>query len=190
MNSIEQSFSKLVDLSSKRAGAAFAGMLEMPVSVQLSLAELVVPQGGTGFLDPATRWGKAIHIHFYDEILGDALFLLPAGSETSLVAAIFAQNPELKGGQDAADNIFLELGNVVLNACVGSIANHLIRRVKYQMPQLIESAQVNSMLKPSSEQRSKLLRMMSTLAVGEINVRANIVIIIRTHTDVIGRLIK
>jgi chemotaxis protein CheY-P-specific phosphatase CheC len=170
--------SELVAQAANRAASALAEMVNLPVSVQLSRAELVEKrQAGAYILDEKTEWGKAVHIHFDDEATGEALFLLPAGHDTSLAAALFEQIPSLQDAENPVDAILVEIGNVLLNTCVGTIANHMGKHIHYQLPETIEAPVIARFLDPAVNKAAQFLRMLSTLGVGNIKVTAYIVLI-------------
>jgi chemotaxis protein CheC len=179
-----QSLSEIVNQAANRAAAAFAEMLSLPVNVQLSRAELIDKrQVNASNLNDETNWGKAVHIHFEDGASGEALFLLPAGHDANLVAALFEQIPALQDAKTSADIVLLEIGNVLLNACVGTIANQMGKHISYQVPELIESPIIAQFIDPDPSRPLKLIRMMSTLGVGDIEVSAYIVLIFYTDDE-------
>ena len=173
-----QALSALVAQAANRAASALAEMINLPVSVQLSRAELVeIPQAGAYILDDKTEWGKAVHIHFDGEATGEALFLLPAGHDASLAAALFEQIPSLQEADNPVDSILVEIGNVLLNTCVGTIANRTGKHIHYHLPETIEAPVIARFLDPAENKPAQFLRMLSTLGVGDISVNAYIVLI-------------
>jgi hypothetical protein len=176
--------SALIEQAAQRAAASFADILNLPVSVQLSRAEQdAQAQAPVLGAQDGRPWGKAIHIHFEDDVSGDALFLLPAGDEVRLLAALFAQNPSLSEVENASEVILLEIGNVLLNACVGTISNRMGWHIQYQVPLSIAGPEIAEILNPGPYGPTHLLRMLSTLGVGEIKINATLILIFYTQVS-------
>jgi len=182
---------EILETASRRAAEAFAEMLNLPVSVQLSQAEMVdqsVPE--VNLLMDGIVWGNVVHIHFEDGASGESLFLLPSGHTEILVNALYVENPGLREEENSSEAILLEFGNVLLNASLGTIANRMGSHISYEMPEMIETSALNSLLEPLHQQPVKVLKMLSTLGVGEIKVSAYLILLIYTDHLGLKNLIK
>jgi chemotaxis protein CheC len=176
-----RALAEIADQAATCAAAAFAEILNLPVSVQLSQAELVDERGaGAAILEAGSKWGKAVHMHFDDGACGEALFLLPAGHDASLMATVFEQNPDLQDVENSAEAALFEIGNVLLNACVGTLVNRMGLRVNYLVPKVIDAPVISELISPDPDQPARFLQMLSTLGVGDIKVKAYIILIFYT----------
>ena len=179
-----QELNQLVALASNRAAAAFGEIINLPVSVQLSNADLLDWQAVTQVVaSEMLTWGPAVFLGFKhapeaQAMHGDAVFLLPKGSDTALVEAIFQQNPDLLSMEDAHLNILLEIGNVLLNTCVGTITNQLGIQVIYDTPQMVEPGAMRHVFDNQSGNSAPALWLRSVLGVGGLEVNAEIVLIL------------
>ncbi len=172
-----QIFQGLMDSAAARAAAAFAEMLALPVSVQFSKAELVAgPQIDAQAAPLASAWSAGVHIHFEGAAQGEALFLLPEGNDAALVDALLEQNPFLKDEPDPARTVIMEIGNVLLNACTGTIANHFGWQIIYQAPELLTRPGLAALVAAEPDSAS-LLRLMSSLGVGGLEIQAIILML-------------
>ena len=187
-NNQPQNLNQIMEQASTRAATAFGEMLNLPVTVQLSNADLLNWQAMLHLIDQETpNWGSAVVLPFLEKaqagksggIQGESIFMLPAGSDQTLMQAVFEQIPDMQNDVDARQNILLEMGNVLLNACVGTVVNQLNKNVVYQTPQLIEPAQIRSFFNAQSDNPDSALWMRSKLGVGGLEVNAEIILIMQ-----------
>jgi len=170
---------QLMQQASIRAAAALSEMLNLPVSVELSKADLLDWEAVISHVrQESPNWGASVFIHFQGAANGESIFLLPKGGDTALVASLFEQNPDLAEMENAHQAVLCEVGNVLLNACVGTIANQLGKQVTYQTPELIEPAQIQHLLENSQARKSPILWLMSSLGVGGLKVSATILLLV------------
>ncbi len=170
---------EMMRMASQRAALAFGEILNLPVAVQFSQANMLEWSSLRSYVQhefPA--WSSAVHIAFSGPAGGEALFLLPRGNDTALLAAIFEQNPGLQTLEDSRQTILVEIGNVLLNACVGTIANQVGKQVTYQTPVLREAGEVQRLLENSPAPHSPVLQMMSSLGVGGLEISAVILLVL------------
>lgn len=188
-----QELNKLVAQASNRAAAAFGEMINLPVTVHLSNADLLDWQAvEQAVAKENITWGSAVYLAFKNALQvqtahgyamtgeamhGNAIFLLPTGSDTALVEAIIRQNPDLLSMENAQENILLEIGNVLLNACVGTITNQLDIQVVYDTPQLVGPGVMRRLFEGQEGKSSPALWLRSVLGIGGLEVNAEIVLI-------------
>ena len=179
--------SQLMGQAADRAATAFAEMLNLPVSIKLSKAELVDDlSAGFNIVNKNNNWGKAVTLNFNGGIRGKAIFLLPARHDNILLSALFEQNPDLESIEGDSNGILTEIGNVLLNVCVGTIANHIEKQVLYQQPELIQQPDITRFFEYGLAGSPNMLLMISTLGVGKIEVDAYIVLVLYDTLQIKG----
>jgi chemotaxis protein CheC len=179
--------SQLMGQAADRAATAFAEMLNLPVSIKLSKAELVDDlSAGFNIVNKNNNWGKAVTLNFNGGIGGKAIFLLPARHDNILLSALFEQNPDLESIEGDSNGILTEIGNVLLNVCVGTIANHIEKQVLYQQPELIQQPDITRFFEYGLAGSPNMLLMISTLGVGKIEVDAYIVLVLYDTLQIKG----
>lgn len=74
---------------------------------------------------------------FEGDIKGRALLIFPERKSIELVRAVVGGDLSLEDMVELEQEALAETGNVVLNACLGTIANHLGRSLKISLPEVI-----------------------------------------------------
>lgn len=78
----------------------------------------------------------SIHQMFSGEISGDALLMLNHDGALHLAALLTEVSPDSKQLDTAAREVLTEIGNILLNACLGMFGNLLHVQVTFSMPRL------------------------------------------------------
>jgi len=181
-----QNLNLLMEQASTRAALAFGEMLNLPVSVHLSDADRLNWSAMLNLIDQELpNWGSVVVLPFQekaqagkpDRLQGESIFTLPLGSDQTLIQAVCAQIPDMETDAEARQNILPEIGNVLLNACVGTVVNQLNKSVIYETPRLLEPAQIQALYTTQRHNPDSALWMRSKLRVGDLEVNAEIILI-------------
>lgn len=78
-----------------------------------------------------------VHQDFQGDINGRALVIFPETKSFELVRAIVGGDLSLDDIFELEQEALAETGNVLLNGCLGTIANHLGRSLKVSLPEVI-----------------------------------------------------
>jgi chemotaxis protein CheC len=129
---------EVVNIGVSRAAANLGRMAGEEVILTVPAISTVTPEQAAEMAGGA-KAGSLVSVRetFSGEISGRALLVFPAGSSLELVRAV--TRDELGGDEllDAADEALLETGNVVLQACLSSMANLLKRTLEISTPELV-----------------------------------------------------
>jgi chemotaxis protein CheC len=117
--------SSLSDISGRRV------MLDAPSVGVHPIDELATEVGAFIHGDIAS-----IHQMFSGEIAGDALLMLNHDGALHLAALLTEVSPDSKQLDTAAREVLTEIGNILLNACLGMFGNLLHVQVTFSMPRL------------------------------------------------------
>src|SRR3954471_4144552 len=79
----------------------------------------------------------AVHQDFDGELRGRALLIFPEAQSMELVRAVVGGDLSLEDIFELEHEALAETGNVLLNGCLGTIANHLGRSLKISLPEVI-----------------------------------------------------
>lgn len=129
---------ELANIGVGRAAANLARMVGEQVHLSVPAVEVVTRETGTRLL--ASREPSdlvAIRQDFNGSFGGRALLIFPEANSFELVRAV------LGGGVDAADiadleqEALAEIGNVILNGCMATIANLLKRPMTMSLPSVL-----------------------------------------------------
>jgi chemotaxis protein CheC len=79
----------------------------------------------------------AVHQHFRGEIEGRALLIFPEAKSMELVRAVVGGDLPLEELMELEQEALAETGNVILNGCLGTIANNLQRSLRISLPEVV-----------------------------------------------------
>lgn len=68
---------------------------------------------------------------------GDALLIYPHASGARLAAALLGEDKEVEALSSAAQSALIEVGNIMLNACIGAIGEVLGMLVTFDLPDIV-----------------------------------------------------
>lgn len=128
---------ELINIGFGRAGASLSKLtghrviLEAPEVGIYSLAEL------PSVLEPVLEHDIAtVHQIFTGQVAGDALLILDHRS-AAILKELLTDEPALPLDLDASSReVLTEIGNILLNACLGTFGNLLKVQVSFSVPQL------------------------------------------------------
>ncbi len=79
----------------------------------------------------------AVHQHFEGDIHGRALLIFPETKSMELVRAVVGGDLPLEELMELEQEALAETGNVILNGCLGTIANNLQHSLRISLPEVV-----------------------------------------------------
>ena len=79
----------------------------------------------------------AVHQNFEGDIRGRALLIFPETQSMELVRAVVGNELSLEDLMELEQEALAETGNVLLNSCLGTIANNLERTLRISLPEVV-----------------------------------------------------
>lgn len=79
----------------------------------------------------------AVHQDFDGDIRGRALLIFPEAKSMELVRAVVGSELSLEDIMELEQEALAETGNVILNSCLGTIANNLERNLRISLPEVV-----------------------------------------------------
>ena len=79
----------------------------------------------------------AVHQHFQGDIEGRALLIFPEAKSMELVRAVVGGELPLEELMELEQEALAETGNVILNGCLGTIANNLQHNLRISLPEVV-----------------------------------------------------
>jgi chemotaxis protein CheC len=167
--------------ATQRAAEALEEILEQPVRIDLEDVRAESFRSIEDFFKKKPFAVNAgVKLQFSGAFWGSALFLLAAGQEQALFSELSKHDPVVVDSKDAQKAILAEIGNIILNACVGTIVNELNERVNYQVPEVFMAllADNGSLMdsRTGNQQEAETFVLTSQLMVGALEVNAYIVV--------------
>src|SRR4029077_10642705 len=129
---------ELVNLGVSDAAASLRDLVQE--EIVLSVPKVVVITRGQGLANLGEHQAKrlvAIHQDFDGDIRGRALLIFPEAKSMELVRAVAGPDLSLEDIMELEQEALAETGNILLNACLGTIANNLQRSLKISLPEVV-----------------------------------------------------
>ena len=126
---------ELINIGVGRAAGALNDMVGAHVEVRVPSVRLVSPAD----IKEATTWVNeqelaTVRMGFSGEIQGTTELVFPADSASKLVALLTGEEVGTPDLDSLRAGALTEVGNILLNAVMGSITNVLERHISYELP--------------------------------------------------------
>ena len=142
---------ELVNLGISQAAQSLAEMAREEVTLTVPQVTIVGREDAIRVI--AERGVKklvAVHQVFEGDITGRALLIFPEAQSLELVRAIVGSELSIEEIVELEQEALAETGNIMLNGCLATIANHLERSLKISLPEVLhgESREFFSLAPP------------------------------------------
>lgn len=126
---------ELVNIGVSRAAASLRKMVNKEVILSVPAVEIVTRRSAASLIGQRESESLiAIQQQFEGPFSGRALLIFPQSNGLSLVRAIIGDDLDESGVIEMEDEALAETGNVILNGCLGSMANMLQHTLKMSLP--------------------------------------------------------
>jgi chemotaxis protein CheC len=138
----------------------------------------------------------AVHQVFEGEITGRALLIFPEAKSMELVRAVVGGELALEELMELEQEALAETGNVILNGCLGTIANNLERTLKISLPEVVHGDGAEFFgLPPPPDAADSVLFIYINFAVRQRDITGYIAMLLdlpsmRTLKTMLGRFIE
>ena len=122
---------------------------------------------------------SAVNLSFNGEIKGNAELIFPAESASNLVAVFTGEENEDSDLDAIRAGALCEIGNVVLNAVMGSVSNLLQLRFNYTVPNYLEGTFDTLLPDYDSSTDSSILLVRTRFLVQELEIQGDIVLFLK-----------
>jgi chemotaxis protein CheC len=129
---------ELVNLGVSRAALSLREMVGEQVLLSVPAVAIVTRAQAIATLgERETSKLVAVHQAFEGDIAGRALLIFPEAKSLELVRAVTGGNLPLEDIIDLEQEALAETGNIIINACLATIANMLRRSLKVSLPEIL-----------------------------------------------------
>ncbi|BCH62346.1 hypothetical protein RvVAR0630_pl04880 (plasmid) [Agrobacterium vitis] len=126
---------ELVNIGVSRAAASLRKMVNRQVILSVPSVEVVTRKSAAALIGQRENEDLiAVQQQFEGPFSGRALLIFPESNGLSLVRAIIGEDMDDAGVAEIEDEALAETGNVILNGCLGSMANMLQHTLKMSLP--------------------------------------------------------
>jgi chemotaxis protein CheC len=128
----------LVNLGVSNAAFSLREMVREEVVLSVPKVQIVSREEAVANLgEHEAKRLVAVHQDFEGDIKGRALVIFPETKSFELVRAVVGGDLSLEDIFELEQEALAETGNVLLNGCLGTIANHLGRTLRISLPEVI-----------------------------------------------------
>ncbi len=132
---------ELVNIGVSRAAASLAKMVQEQVLLSVTMVQVVSrAQASARITRPKSVLLVAIRPAFEGVVSGRALLIFPETNSLELVRAVVGRHLSLEDILELEHEALAEIGNIILNACMATMANLLQQSLKMSSPEIVRGA--------------------------------------------------
>jgi chemotaxis protein CheC len=129
---------ELVNLGVSNAALSLREMVREEVALSVPQVSLVTRSEAIARLgEREVKRLVGVHQDFEGDLKGRALLIFPEAKSMELVRAVVGGELSLEELVELEQEALAETGNILLNACLGTIANHLERSLRISLPEVV-----------------------------------------------------
>lgn len=127
---------EILNIAVGQAAASLSRLVEDEVTLSVPFVEFLSSRQSAARLDAATGGGLSVAVRqeFSSSFSGDILLIFPERKSLELVRSILSDTVPLDQLTELEQEALIEVGNIILNACLGSLANQLGLSIESSLP--------------------------------------------------------
>jgi chemotaxis protein CheC len=138
LSELEQdALAEIANMGVSRAAASLRQMVGEQVLLSVPAVSIVSRQTAAGLVERSSPKLVAVQQTFEGPFTGRALLIFPETQSLELVRSIVGDQHSLEDVIDLEQEALAETGNVILNACLATIANVLQRTMRMSLPSVL-----------------------------------------------------
>jgi chemotaxis protein CheC len=129
---------ELVNIGVSRAAASLGAMVGEQVLLSVP-SVVIVSRSKAADLLGGTRQDLLVAVRqaFHGDVSGRALLIFPERNSLELVRAVAGERLSLEDILELEHEALAEIGNIILNACIATVANLLERSLTMSLPEIV-----------------------------------------------------
>jgi chemotaxis protein CheC len=127
---------ELLNIAIGQAAASLSQLVEDEVCLSVPFVDFLSPAQAAERLEEETHGADSVAVrqHFEGRFYGDILLIFPERRSLDLVRHMLGDEVPLEQLTELEQEALLEVGNIILNACLGSLSNQLGLAVEGSLP--------------------------------------------------------
>lgn len=127
---------ELLNIAIGQAAASLSQLVEDEVRLSVPFVDFLSPAQAAERLEEETQGADSVAVrqHFEGHFYGDILLIFPERRSLDLVRHMLGDEVPLEQLTELEQEALLEVGNIILNACLGSLSNQLKLPVEGSLP--------------------------------------------------------
>jgi len=132
---------ELVNIGVSRAASSLGSMVGEQVLLSVPSVVIVSRSRAADLLGDKRRdLLVAVRQAFHGDVSGRALLIFPERNSLELVRAVVGERLSLEDILELEHEALAEIGNIILNACIATVANLLERNLTMSLPEIIRGS--------------------------------------------------
>jgi chemotaxis protein CheC len=128
---------EIANLGVSRAATSLRQMVGEQLMLSVPAVNIVSRRQAAALVDGASTQLVAVQQSFDGPFAGNALLIFPAAQSLQLVRMIVGEEHTLEDIIDLEQEALAETGNIILNACLATIANLLHHTMRMSLPSVV-----------------------------------------------------
>lgn len=127
---------ELLNIAIGHAASSLSQLVEDEVHLSVPFVDFLAPSQAAIRLEEETQGADSVAVrqHFEGQFYGDILLIFPEKRSLDMVRHMLGDDVPLEQLTELEQEALLEVGNIILNACLGSLANQLGMPVEGSLP--------------------------------------------------------
>lgn len=131
---------ELVNIGVSRAATSLGTMVSEQVLLSVPSVVVVSRAKAAELIGrPGNELLVAVRQAFHGDVSGRALLIFPERNSLELVRAVVGEHLSLEDIIELEHEALAEIGNIILNACMATVANQLQRSLTMSLPEIVRS---------------------------------------------------
>jgi chemotaxis protein CheC len=174
---------EIVNVGVGAAASTLNDMLGNHIQLDVPNVELVVYEDLTGALNISLdQKVSSVLLEFFGFISGSSALIFEPQSAHNLAASLTGEDPDEEGLDEILAGALNEVGNIVLNSILGSIANTLDGRLDFLPPVFLEGTLKQLLKLEKKQENDKSLVVDAHFKVGDRNIDGAVYLILHGET--------
>ncbi len=169
---------EVVNIGIGKAASILNGMLESHIELDVPSIIMFDPENPREELADVNHNDlSSVQLDFHGPFSGSSALVFPSESVEKLVTALTGEEPDSEGFDAAVSGTLYEVGNILINAVMGSIANLLAAQIDFSPP-IYKEGRVTDLIKlKDSKEDLAFLLIRADFKVQEPQIRGNVFLV-------------
>jgi chemotaxis protein CheC len=165
---------EIMNVGVGRAAASMSLMVKEEIQLSVPSAELLYGKAAQDRLARSSDRMVAIREDFKGLLNGSAALLFPQSKSLDLVRMVLDEDLSAEEVTELEQEALVEIGNIILNGCLSSVADALVGEIETSIPVLMH-AELSTILPPSAWEEPVLLVLTIDFTIRSRDIQGHIV---------------
>lgn len=169
---------ELINIGVGRAASVLSEMVHCHISLQVPFIKILSPITLKKEMEELGRYQiAAVRLGFKGPFSGSAALVFPPDSASKLVAVLTGEEPGSLDLDSVRAGTLCEVGNIVINGVMGSVANVLKRSINYSLPNYMEDSIDNLLASDEPAPDATVLLARTRFTIEQLQIEGDIILI-------------